>query len=130
MAPMSYSAYRVPSDISMCCIPGSVNLATNGSSDVSEGNNGSSGDSALSVASNIGGEPRKHGRDRSKDTAGGDSQTDIAGNGGRVLGDDQEDVSNTANEGGEGVMNSTLAEAIRAKCKEDGEETGNNVCGG
>lgn len=82
MAPISYSAYRVPSHISMCCISGSVDLAANGSSDVSEGNNGSSGDSALGVASNIGGEPRKHGGDRSKDTAGGDGQTDIAGNGG------------------------------------------------
>lgn len=130
MSLMSYSTNRMASRISVCCILGSVNLATDGSSNVSERNNSSSGNSTLGMASNVGGEPRKHGGDRGKDTAGSDGQTDIAGNGGRVFGDDQEDVSNAANKGGEGVVNSTLAEAIRAESKDNGEETGDNVCGG
>lgn len=81
------------------------------------------------MTSNVGCEPRKHGGDGGKDTRSSDGQTDISVDGGRVLGDNQENVSNASNEGREGVVDSTFTEAIRAECKDDGEDAGNNVCG-
>jgi len=80
------------------------------------------------MTSNVGRKPRKHGGDGGKHARGSDSQTDIAVDGGRVLGDNQENVSNASNESGEGVVDSTFTEAIRAECKDDGENAGNNVC--
>lgn len=75
-------AYGVSLDIAINCIFGSVDLTANGSSDVSERDNGSGSDSALGMTSNVGREPRKHGGDGGKDTRGSDGQTDIAVDGG------------------------------------------------
>ena len=49
----------VASNIPVSCILSSVDLTTNGASDVSEGDNGSSCDTTLGVASNVSGEPPK-----------------------------------------------------------------------
>lgn len=124
------AADGVATNVSTSSVVGAVDLATDSTTNVTKRDNGSSGNTALGVATNVGGEPRQHGGDTGKHTAGSDSQRDVASSGRRVLGDDQENVADTSDKSGEGVMDTTLTEAIGREGKSDSEETCNDVGGG
>jgi len=105
----------VTTNISVGSIRGAVDLTSNGASNVSERDNSSRSDTALGVASDVGGEPGQHGRNGSEDTSSSDGQTDITVDNVRILSDNQQDVAEAADSRWESVVNTTLTETIRAE---------------
>lgn len=106
------STNGMTTDVSTSGIARTVNLRSDRATNASDRYNQANSNSALGVPANVAREPGEHRRGRGEDTAAGDSQGNIARGDGRVLGDDQKDEPDAADQRGHEAVQATLAEAV------------------